>query len=74
MVSITRFKDDRGHRVECDQAVHGINLIPPPQAERRERRCPLTEADLARRQIAALTKCKATVQRVAVVGRAGYVI
>jgi (3S)-malyl-CoA thioesterase len=67
------FKDDEGHRVECDQGrdmgFDGKTLIHPAQLDvANEAFSPSeAEADLARRQIAAFDEMQATGQGVAVV-------
>ena len=67
------FKDDEGHRVECDQGrdmgFDGKTVIHPVQLEVANAAfspCD-EEVDLARRQIAAFEECEATGQGVAVV-------
>ena len=67
------FKDDEGHRVECDQGrdmgFDGKTVIHPAQLEVANAAfspCD-EEVDLARRQIAAFEECEATGQGVAVV-------
>lgn len=67
------FKDDEGHRVECDQGrdmgFDGKTVIHPAQLEVANIAFSPSEAeiDLARRQIAAFEECEATGQGVAVV-------
>ena len=67
------FKDDEGHRVECDQGrdmgFDGKTVIHPAQLEVANAAFSPSdeEVDLARRQIAAFEECEATGQGVAVV-------
>lgn len=67
------FKDDEGHRVECDQGrdmgFDGKTVIHPAQLEVANTAFTPSDAeiDLARRQIAAFEECEATGQGVAVV-------
>lgn len=67
------FKDDEGHRVECDQGrdmgFDGKTVIHPAQLDVANEAFSPSEAevDLARRQIAAFEECEATGQGVAVV-------
>ncbi|WP_298860383.1 CoA ester lyase [uncultured Sulfitobacter sp.] len=67
------FKDDEGHRVECDQGrdmgFDGKTVIHPAQLDVANEAFSPSEAEveLARRQIAAFEECEATGQGVAVV-------
>ncbi len=67
------FKDDEGHRIECDQGrdmgFDGKTVIHPAQLEVANAAFSPSEEeiDLARRQIAAFEECEATGQGVAVV-------
>ncbi len=67
------FKDDEGHRVECDQGrdmgFDGKTVIHPAQLKVANAAFSPSdeEVDLARRQIAAFEECEATGQGVAVV-------
>ena len=67
------FKDDDGHRTECDQGrdmgFDGKTVIHPAQLEVANTAFTPSDAeiDLARRQIAAFEECEATGQGVAVV-------